>query len=111
MPDDYAYRYNEENEKRIVFTDNLHRHTKLVLKLKYLNITQAKLFRHIITGVLTEDPRIMNYVEEIATRSKLRKKKAEQLEKKGRENYNDLGFSDEEMEGLFDVLESEFPDL
>ena len=99
MSDDYAYRYSEENEKRIVFTDNLHRHTKLVLKLKYLNITQA------------EDPRIMNYVEEIATRSKLRKNKAEQLEKKGKENYNDLGFSDEEMEGLFDVLESEFPNL
>ena len=37
--------------------------------------------------------------------------KAEQLEKKGREDYNDLGFSEEEMEGLFDVLESEFPDL
>lgn len=111
MSDDYTYEYNEENEKRIVFTDNLHRHTKLVVKLKYLNLTQAKFFRHIITGVLTDDPRIMNYVEEIATRSKRRKEKAEQLIKKGKENYNELGFSDEEMEDLFDVLESEFPDL
>tara|TARA_R100000234_G_C4931468_1_gene148677 strand:+ start:98 stop:439 length:342 start_codon:yes stop_codon:yes gene_type:complete len=111
MSDDYQYKYNDENEKRIVFTDNLHRHTKLVLKLKYLNITQAKFFRHIITGVLTEDQRIMNYIEEIATRSKERKKKAERLEAKGKQDYNDLGFSDDEVEDLFDVIEAEFPEL
>tara|TARA_R110001583_G_scaffold6502_1_gene32969 strand:- start:153 stop:488 length:336 start_codon:yes stop_codon:yes gene_type:complete len=111
MSNDYQYQYNDENEKRIVFTDNLHRHTKLVLKLKYLNITQAKFFRHIITGVLTEDPRVMNYTEEIATRSKERKKKAERLTAKGIQDYNDLGFSDDEVEDLFDVIEAEFPDL
>jgi len=76
-----------------------------------LNITQAKFFRHIITGVLTEDPRIMNYTEEIATRSKERKKKAERLTAKGIQDYNDLGFSDDEVEDLFDVIEAEFPDL
>jgi len=105
------YEYIEEEQKRIVFTDNVHRHAKLVMKLKYLNITQAKFFRHIISGVLTDDPRIMNYVEEIATRSKVRNNKAQRLKEKGEILYNDLGFSDDEMDDLFDAIESEFPDL
>ena len=83
MSNDYQYQYNDE----------------------------AKFFRHIITGVLTEDPRVMNYTEEIATRSKERKKKAERLTAKGIQDYNDLGFSDDEVEDLFDVIEAEFPDL
>ena len=53
----------------------------------------------------------MNYTEEIATRSKERKKKAERLTAKGVQDYNDLGFSDDEVEDLFDVIEAEFPDL
>ena len=53
----------------------------------------------------------MNYIEEIATRSKERKKKAERLEAKGKQDYSDLGFSDDEVEDLFDVIEAEFPEL
>jgi hypothetical protein len=106
-----GYKYNSEDEKRIVFTDNEHRHAKFVMKIKYLNITQAKFFRHIITGVINEDPRLMNYVEEIATRSKTRRKRAEKLEERGIQTYNELGFSDDEVENIFDLLESEFPDL
>jgi DNA-binding transcriptional regulator YhcF (GntR family) len=111
MSKDFGYKQSSEDEKRVVFTDNHHRHAKFTMKLKYLQITQSKFFRHIITGVLEDDPRIMNYVEEIAKRSKARKKKAQKLEEKGIEKYNELGFSDDEVENIFDMIESEFPDL
>ena len=52
--------------KKIVFTENDHRHAKLVLKLKYLRITQSSFFRHIITGFLDGDPNIEKFVETIA---------------------------------------------
>ena len=42
---------------------------------------------------------------------KARKKKAQKLEEKGIEKYNELGFSDDEVENIFDMIESEFPDL
>ena len=87
MSKDFGYKQSSEDEKRVVFTDNHHRHAKFTMKLKYLQITQSKFFRHIITGVLEDDPRIMNYVEEIANRSKARKKKAQKLEEKGVEKY------------------------
>ena len=105
------YEYIEEEQKRIVFTDNMHRHAKLVMKLKYLNVTQAKFFRHIITGMLKGDPRLMSYIEEITPRSKVRASKAEKAKEQGRRLYNDLGFSEVEMGDLFDILESEFPEL
>jgi len=111
MADDLGYKYGQKDEKKVIFTDNPHRHAKLVHKLKYLNLTQSKFFRHIVTGLLTDDPRIMNYVEEIVKRSKQRKKKADKLQQKGIEKYNELGFSDDEMENIFDMIESEFPDL
>jgi DNA segregation ATPase FtsK/SpoIIIE-like protein len=111
MADDLGYKYGQKDEKNVIFTDNPHRHAKLVHKLKYLNLTQSKFFRHIVTGLLTDDPRIMNYVEEIVKRSKQRKKKADKLQQKGIEKYNELGFSDDEMENIFDMIESEFPDL
>ena len=111
MSEEWGYKYGQDDEKKVIFTDNPHRHAKLVMKLKYLQITQSKFFRHIVTGVLADDPRIMNYVEEIVDRSKKRKNKADKLTEKGIEQYNELGFSDDEMENIFDMIESEFPDL
>jgi len=111
MSEDWGYKYGQAEEKKVICTDNPHRHAKLVMKLKYLQITQSKFFRHIVTGVLNDDPRIMNYVEEIVNRSKKRKNKADKLKQKGEEQYNELGFSDDEMENIFDMIESEFPDL
>ena len=52
--------------KRIVFTENDHRHAQLVLKLKYLRITQSGFFRHIITGLINDDPHILEYTNEIS---------------------------------------------
>ena len=79
--------------KRIVFTENDHRHAQLVLKLKYLRITQAAFFRHIITGLIGDDPRIIEYANEISFRSKRKKvKNPKSCKKLVAKNYKILDF-------------------
>ena len=97
--------------KRIVFTENDHRHAQLVLKLKYLRITQSGFFRHIITGLINDDTRILEYTNEISFKSKARKTKSKKLAEEGKQKLKDFALSEGEVENIFDVLEQEFPDL
>ncbi len=97
--------------KRIVFTENDHRHAQLVLKLKYLRITQSGFFRHIITGLINGDPRILEYTNEISFKSKTKKAKSSKLVAEGKQKLKDFALSEGEVENIFDVLEQEFPDL
>jgi|TARA_Y100000034_G_scaffold127885_1_gene181492 hypothetical protein len=97
--------------KRIVFTENDHRHAQLIVKLKYLRLTQAAFFRHIITGLIEDDQRILEYTNEIAAKSKVKRAKSEKLEKMGRQKLRDFALSEGEVENIFDLLEEEFPEL
>ena len=98
--------------KRIVFTENDHRHAQLVLKLKYLRITQSGFFRHIITGLINDDPRILEYTNEISFKSKARKTKSKKLRTEGKNNVHALGLNDEQLiDDIFDIIAEEHPDL
>ena len=59
-----------QNTKRIVFTENDHRHAQLIVKLKTDGMTQAKFFRQMITGYLEDDERIRSYVIDNSSLSK-----------------------------------------
>ncbi len=97
--------------KRIVFTDNDHRHAQLVLKLKYLRLSQAAFFRHIITGLIEDDPRIVEYANDISFKSKNKREKTKKLQKIGAQKTRDFGLSDNDVEDIFDLIEEEHPDL
>ena len=99
------------NTKRVVFTENDHRHAQLVLKLKFLRITQAAFFRHVVTGLIEGDSRMMEYIDDISFKSKTKKAKSEKLDKIGVQKMRDFGLSENDVEGLFDTIEQEFPDL
>tara|TARA_R110000824_G_scaffold92217_3_gene223856 strand:+ start:527 stop:853 length:327 start_codon:yes stop_codon:yes gene_type:complete len=100
-----------QNTKRIVFTENDHRHAQLVLKLKYHQLSQAAFFRHIISGVIEEDPRIMEYLGDISFKSKDRRARSDKLHKTGVQKMRDLGLSDSDVEGIFDLIEESGPEL
>ena len=68
-----------KNDKRIVFTENDHRHVKLLMKLKADGLTQAKFFRSLITGYLNGDERIHSYIDEVGGLSIKRKHKSKKL--------------------------------
>ena len=48
--------------KRVVFTENDHRHAQLTIRLKHDNLRQSDFFRSMITGYLNNDDRILSYI-------------------------------------------------
>lgn len=97
--------------KRIVFTENDHRHVQFLLKLKELGLTQSKFFRSIITGVISDDDRLFSFMSDHTGLSKKRIAKAKALREEGKQNNIDIGFNQSEIDNLFDLIEEEHPDL
>jgi len=97
--------------KRIVFTENDHRRAQLVLKLKHDGLKQSQFFRSLITAYLAGDDRIQSYVDEISSLSKERKTKSKKLRSDGQQKINDFGFTDGEIDNIFDLIEEEHPEL
>ncbi len=97
--------------KRIVFTENDHRHAQLILKLKHAGLKQSDFFRAIVSAYLSGDNRIQSYVDEISSLSKQRKEKSKKLQQSGDQTAKDFGFTDGEIENIFDLIEEEHPEL
>lgn len=97
--------------KRIVFTENDHRHAQLILKLKHDGMRQSEFFRSLITAYLAGDERIQSYVDEVSQLSKKKKNRSAKLKKEGTQKLSDFGFTDGEIDNIFDLIEEEHPDL
>jgi hypothetical protein len=97
--------------KKIVFTENDHRHAKLLVKLNYDGMRQSEFFRHIISGYIEDDERIQEYIDECKQQSLKRKAKSKRLRHQGKDNVRSLALNDGEIENIFDLLEQEFPEL
>lgn len=97
--------------KRIVFTESDHRHAQLVLKLKHDGLRQSEFFRSLVTAYIAGDERIQSYVEEISSLSKDRKAKSRNLRSTGQKAVTDFGFTDGEIDNIFDLIEEEHPEL
>jgi len=97
--------------KRIVFTENDHRHAQLIIRLKYDELRQSDFFRSLITGYIEGDKRITDFIDEIKLQSKKKKKLSKKLKEKGEESVSSLGFSEEQIEDIFDLIAEEHPEL
>ena len=97
--------------KQVVFTENDHRHAKLLIRLKHDGFTQAAFFREIISGYIDGDERILNYIDDVKNQSKKKKSKSKRLRQAGQQAMNDHGFSDQQLVDIFDIIAEEHPDL
>jgi hypothetical protein len=97
--------------KRVVFTENDHRHAKLLLRLQQDGLTQASFFRHLITAYIEGDERIVEYIDDVKAQSKTRKAKTKRLRDQGKQLVTEAGFSDQQVHDLFDIIAQEHPDL
>ena len=97
--------------KRIVFTENDHRHAQLLVKLKAEGLTQAKFFRYLITGYLQGDGRIQEYIDEVGGLSIKRRKRLQKTRAEGQEKLKDFALNDGEIENIFDLIAEEHPEL
>ena len=104
--------------KKIVFYDNIDRHADLKIRLKHDGLTQAYFFRGLISGYLSKDENILNFIDKMKSskKSPIKQDKKEirevrELIKKGKEIKNSIVLEDGEIENIFDLLEKANPDL
>ena len=98
--------------KRIVFTDNDHRHAKLLARLRYDGLTQSDFFRLLVGGYIDGDPRVQEFIDEKKNQSIKRKTKSKKLRLEGKQKMSDLALEDKEMiDNIFDLIAEEHPDL
>ena len=101
--------------KRVVFTDTDVRHAQLKIRLQHDGITQADFFRAMITGYLENDGRIVKYIANYKEKHGIQNKKKrgrviEDIEE-GEHLLEKFGIKDDELNGIFDLIAEEFPDL
>jgi len=97
--------------KKVVFTVNDHRHAQLIIRLKHDDLRQSQFFRAFMSGYLEQDERILSFIDDLKQQSAKKKKKSKKLRVKGTELLSDAGFSDSQLDDLFDLIAEEHPDL
>ena len=105
----------KSNEKRVVFTDTDDRHAQLRIRLQHDGISQSDFFRAMITGYLENDGQITNYLANYKEKHGIQNKKkrgrvVEDIEE-GEHLLEKFGIKDDELEGIFDMIAEEYPDL
>ena len=85
--------------------------TNLRIKLKFDDITKFWFFNEYIKGYLLDDPLLQPFIEKIKESSmmarKYKLKKNRQLLEKEKEIKNKFGLDPDEIENIFDLIESE----
>jgi|TARA_Y100001938_G_C7823871_1_gene297944 hypothetical protein len=99
-------------KKKVVFYDSDKRYADLKIRLEHDGLTQAKFFRGILTGYLSQDPNILNFIDKLKAgkkkpSDKKRDKEIRQLINNGEEKLDKLVLNEEEIEDIFDILENE----
>ena len=104
-------------KKKIVFYDSDKRYAELKIRLQHDGISQAHFFRGVLTGYLSQDTDVLNFVDKLkasknhGNSSKSRIKSDRLLIRDGKQKADKLSFDNEEIENIFDILERESPDL
>ncbi len=100
-------------KKKIVFYDSDKRYADLKIRLEHDKLSQAKFFRGILTGYLSQDPDILNFVDKLKASkrndktSKKRNKEIRELVNGGNETLEKVLLNEDEIENIFDILENE----
>jgi|TARA_R100000951_G_scaffold58854_1_gene49514 hypothetical protein len=104
-------------KKKVVFYDSDKRYAELKIRLQHDGLTQALFFRSILTGYLSQDEDILNFIDKLkisknhANRSKKSVRGDRELIKSGKDVLDKLDLDSNEIENIFDILERENPDL
>lgn len=108
MPDN-----TQEKQKELVFTIDEDLHARFKIALFYDRLGQSQFVKHVIAGYLTNNPHIRAFVNEVVEQkmSKKRKKNRKRDAKEEAETINDFALNQDEIENIFDLIESENPDL
>lgn len=101
-----------DNEKRLVFKIDEDLHAKFRIALRYDSLTQSSFIKYIIAGYLINDANIRNFIDNALAEklSKHRKKNRKLDRKEYADTVNDFALNEQEIENIFDLIESESTD-
>ena len=100
-------------KKKVVFYDSDKRYADLKIRLSHDGLSQAKFFRGILSGYLSQDPDILNFIDKLKlgqakkASDKKRNKESRELITTGKETVSKLLFDEDDIENIFDILEDE----
>lgn len=104
-----------KKNKKIMFDDTDIRHAKLKIRLQHDNLTQAEFFRAMVTGYIEKDADLVRYVKQYKEMNKKQSKKSIKKVQTdidtGQTKLEHFGIVDGELEDIFDLIESQHPDL
>lgn len=103
----------DENEKKLVFCIEDDLHARFRLALAYDRLTQSKFIKYIIAGYLTNNPNIRTYIDEVLEEHLSKKKKNSRKKDRVEEakTIKNFALNKEEIENIFDLIESENDDI
>jgi len=104
-----------EIKKKIIFTVTQREKEDFKIRLHYDNLTQANFFRGVIKGYLEKDENFLTYLNTFKKNNGIqnnivRHKIIKDIHK-AKNTKNLFALEDKEVDSIFDILESEHPDL
>ena len=103
----------DNNEKCLVFRIDEDLHARFRIALRYDNLSQSAFIKYIVAGYLVNDKNIRNYIDNaIADKlSKRRKRNRKRDKTEQLQVSEDFALDEDEIKNIFDLIESENPDL
>lgn len=101
-------------DKQLKFTVDDEVHARFKIALFYDRMGQSVFIKHVIAGYLTNNKHIRAFVDEIVAKQNIGKNKMKNRQKDAeeeKETINDFALDKDEIENIFDMIESENPDL
>lgn len=107
MPD------NVPKDKQLIFTIDDDLHARFKIALFYDRMGQSQFIKHIIAGYLTNNPHIRAFVDELLAKklSKAKKRNRRRDAEEQEKTVKNFALDEDEIESIFDLIESENPDL
>jgi hypothetical protein len=105
----------EKRKKRVVVEIDDHIHSEWMMKLYDDELTQTRLFRAIMEAYITDDPLFRAFLEAYKEKAKISNRARRYRVSKNVENSKKLRekltITEDELDNIFDLIESHHPEL
>ena len=99
-----------EDHKGLTFAIEEKKHVDLRIRLRHDDLSQVKFFKAMVDGYLENNDLILQYIKDYKEKNKVqgrvKREKTIKLIEKGKEEAHKFAFSDDELENIFDIIET-----
>lgn len=100
-----------EKRKKIMFYESEERQTKLRVRCNFDGITQSQFFRMMVTGYIENNDLIFTFLDKCKDaydiQGQQKRNKIKTIKKKTKDVVNKFSLEKEEIENIFDIIETE----